>query len=65
MTATLVDPQEPLKRRKLAWFINAIMHDSLRKTVMKGTLESNRRRGRQKKSCMNNVKKRVDIPSQG
>ena len=49
----LIGPQGPLlapfKRRKLAWFGHATHHDSLSKTILHGTLEGRRRRGRQEK----------------
>ena len=44
-------PQEPLlptvNRRKLAWFGHVTRHDSLLETILQGTLEDGRRRGRQ------------------
>ena len=56
----LVDPQEPLlatvKRRKLAWFVHVTCHDSLSKTILQGTLEGGRSRGRQRKCWMVNIK---------
>ena len=52
--------QEPLiaivKRRKLSWFGHTVRHDSLCKTVMEGTVEGQRRRGRQRKMWMDNIK---------
>ena len=55
-----VGPQEPLlstvKRRKLAWFGHVNRHDSLCKTIMQGTVEGCRKRGRQKKNWSDNVK---------
>ena len=55
-----VGPQEPLlatiKRRKLSWFGHITRHDSLCKTIMQGTVEGGRRRGRQRKSWSDNVK---------
>ena len=35
------------KRRKLAWFGHISRHNSLAKTVVQGTLEEGRKRGRQ------------------
>ena len=47
-----VGQQEPLladvKRRKLAWFWRVAHRDSLSKTILQGTLEGRRRRGRQR-----------------
>ena len=37
-----------VKRRKLAWFGHISRHNSLAKTVLQGTLEGGRKRGRQK-----------------
>ena len=60
-----VGPKEPLlttvERLKLAWFGYVTRHDSLSKTILQGTLKGGRRRGRQRKSWMDNV--RVDIPA--
>ncbi|KAL8561519.1 hypothetical protein ACOMHN_057213 [Nucella lapillus] len=49
-TDTLAGEQEPLlvKRRKLAWFGHVNRHDSLAKTILQGTVEGGRRRGRQR-----------------
>ena len=56
-----VGPQKPLlatvKRRKLAWFGHVTRHDSLSKIILQGILESGRRRGRQRKCWMENIKK--------
>ena len=62
-------PQENLvgivKRRKLAWFGHITRHDSLAKTVMQGTLEGGRKRGRQAKCWADNLKEwtRLDSPT--
>ena len=45
-----------VKRRKLLWFGHVTRHDSLAKTIMQGTIHGGRRRGRQKKSWMENIK---------
>ena len=46
-------PQEHLlstvKRRKLLWFGHVTRHDGLSKTILQGTIEGQRKRGRQKK----------------
>ena len=56
----LVGPQEPLlatvKRRKLQWFGHTTRHDGLSKTILQGTVEGGRRRGRQRKSWSDNIK---------
>ena len=56
----LAGPQEPLlaivKRRKLAWFGHVTRHNTLSKTIMQGTLEGGRRRGRPRKSWTDDVK---------
>ena len=61
----LVGPQEPLlatvKRRKLAWFGHITRHESLSKTIMQGTVEGGRRRGRQRKSWSDNVKEWTEM----
>ena len=64
----LVGPQEPLlatvKGRKLAWFEHVTRHDSLSKTILQGTLEGGRRRGRQRKCWMDNFRKWTSLPMQ-
>lgn len=65
----LAGPQEPLlsviKRRKLSWFGHVTRHTSLPKTILQGTLEGGRKRGRQPKSWMDNIKDwtRMDSPT--
>ena len=62
-------PQEPLlatiKRRKLTWFGQVTRHNSLPKTILQGTLEGGRKRGRQAKSWLDNIKEwtRMDTPT--
>ena len=55
----LVGEQEPLlatvKRRKLTFFGHTIRHNSLNKTIVQGTLEEQRRRGRPRKSWLSNI----------
>ena len=55
----VVGSQEPLlatgTRRKLAWFGHVTRHDSLSRTVLQGTLEGGRRRGRQRKCPIYNI----------
>ena len=55
-----IGPQEPLlatvKRRKLTFFGHTTRHDSLCKTIMQGTIEGGRRRGRQRKNWTDNIK---------
>mgnify|MGYP006273469667 CR=1 FL=1 len=65
--ALLAGPQEPLlatvKKRKLAWFGHVTRHNTLPKTVLQGTLEGGRRRGRQTKSWMDNIKEWTHLDS--
>ena len=60
--------QEPLlstiKRRKLIWFGHTTRHDTLAKTILQGTLEGKRKRGRQKKSWLDNIKEWTNQPVQ-
>ena len=62
----LVGPQEPLlaavKRRKHARFGHVTRHDSLSKTILLDTLEGGRRRGRQRKRWMDNIKEWTYLP---
>ena len=62
------DPSYPfpnglrIKRRKLAWIRRVTHHDSLSKTILQGTLEGGRRRGRQRKCWMDNINERTSLP---
>ena len=61
----LMGPQEPLlatvRRRKLAWFGHLTRHNTLSKTILQGTVEGGRRRGRQRKSWVENIKEWTDL----
>ena len=69
LVRALAGPQEPLltiaKRRKLAWFGHVTRHCGIPKTVLQGTLEGGRKRGRQSKTWLDNVKEwtRMDSPN--
>ena len=60
-----VGPQEPLlatvRRRKLQWFAHVTRHNTLCKTILQGTVEGGRRRGRQRMSWSDNVKNWTDM----
>ena len=62
----LMGPQGPLtatvKRRELAWLGYVTRHDSLSKTILQGTLGGGRRRGRQRKCWMDNIKEWTSLP---
>ena len=62
---SILGPQETLlqmiKRRKLAWFGHVARHDSLTKTVLQGTVEGGRRRGRQRKSWTDNIREWTEL----
>ena len=64
---SLVGPQEPLpatdERRKLAWIGHVTRHDSLSKTILKGTLEGGRFLGQQRKCWMDNIKEWASTPT--
>ena len=66
---SLDGPQEPLlaviKRRKLTWFGHVTRHNTLPKTILQGTLEGGRKRGRQQKAWFDNIKEwtRMDSPT--
>ena len=49
-------------RRKLACFGHVTRHGSLSKVILLGTLEDGRRRGRQRKYWMDNVKEWTSVP---
>ena len=65
LMTTYVGPQEPLlatvKRRKLTWFGHVARHNSLCKTILQGTVEGGRKRGRQRKSWSDNIKEWTDL----
>ena len=50
-----------VKGRKLAWYGHVTRHNSLCKTIMQGTVEGGRRRGRQRKSWSDDVKSWTDL----
>ena len=50
------------KRKKLSYVGHVACHDNLSITILQGTLEGGRRRGRQKKSMLDEQHQRVDIP---
>ena len=62
-------PQEPLlttvKKRKLKWYGHITRHNTLSKTILQGTIEGGRRRGRQRKCWLDNIKEwtRLDSPT--
>lgn len=55
----LIGVQEPLlatvKRRKLTYFGHSMRHQSLNKTIIQGTIEGGRKRGRPKKNWLGNI----------
>ena len=57
----LVGPREhpvtTVKILKLAWFGNVPRHDKQSRVILQGTLEGGLRRGRQRKCCVDNIKK--------
>ena len=44
------------KRRKMNWFGHIYRHNSLAKTILQGTVEGGRKRGRPTKSWLDNIK---------
>ena len=60
-----VSTQEPLlataKRRKMQWYGHVTRHNTMAKTILQGTLEGGRRRGRPRKSWSDNVKEWTDM----
>ena len=58
--------QEPLlaivKRRKLAWYGHVSRHSTLTKAILQGTVEGKRRRGRQCKAWIDNLKEWTNQP---
>lgn len=57
---TQAGQQEPLlsivKRRKLTWYGHTSRHNILSKTILQGSVEGKRRRGRQRKAWNDNIK---------
>ena len=60
----LAGKQEPLlatvKRRKMIWFGHVNRHNTLSKTILQGTVEGRRKRGRQKKNWSSNIREWMD-----
>ena len=63
VTATIkqkVGKQEELittvKRRKMAWFGHVTRHQNMSKTILQGTVPGARKRGRQRKQWMDNIR---------
>eukprot|EP00914_Ancora_sagittata_P016494 GHVO01032804.1.p1 GENE.GHVO01032804.1~~GHVO01032804.1.p1 ORF type:complete len:141 (-),score=18.55 GHVO01032804.1:365-787(-) len=60
----LAGKQEPLlatvKRRKMIWFGHVNRHNTLSKTILQGTVEGKRKRGRQKKNWSSNIREWMD-----
>lgn len=60
LVTTHAGEQEPqlstVKRQKLTWYGHVTRHTSLSKTILQGTVEGNRGRGRQRKAWMDNIK---------
>ena len=50
------DPLTTVKRRKLKWFGHVIRSSGLAKTILQGTVQGRRRRGRQRKRWEDNIK---------
>ena len=46
----------------LAWFGHVVRHDSLSKAILQDTFEGGRRRGRQRKCWMDNIKEWTSLP---
>jgi hypothetical protein len=46
-----------VKRRKLAWYGHVTRHDSLSKTILQETVNGSRKRGGQRKTWIDNIKK--------
>ena len=59
-----VGPQEPLLAtvKLLAWFWYVPRHDSLSIIILQGTLDAVRRRSRQRKCWMDNIKEWTPLP---
>ena len=64
MSRTTGKPVRDSEKRKLAWFSHISRHNSLAKTVLQGTLEGGRNRGRQVKCWADKLEEwtRLDSP---
>ena len=51
------EPLTLIKKRKRRWFGHISRSSGLAKTILKGTVEGKRRKGRQKKKWVDNIKK--------
>ena len=50
------DPLTSVKRRKLKWYVHVTRSSGLVKTILQGTVQGGRRRGRQRKRWEDNIK---------
>ena len=50
-----------IKRRKMKWFGHVTRHNSLSKTILQGTVEGRRKRGRQRKLWSDNIKQWTEM----
>ena len=57
---SLIGTYEPIlqsiRRRKLKWYDHTIIHENLSKTILKGMVEGNRKRGRPKRKWIDDIK---------
>ena len=51
-----------VKERKLKWYGHVTRADNLAKTIMQGTVQGGRRRGRQKRRWEDNIKEWTGVP---
>ena len=51
-----VDLQTSVKRRKLKWYGRITRSSGLAKTILQGTIQGGRRRGRERERCEDNIK---------
>ena len=62
---SITGPQETImatiKRRKLTWFGHVVRHNNLPKTILQGTVQGGRRRGRQRKCWFDNIKEWTNL----
>ena len=47
--------------RKLQWYGHITCHDSLAKTILQGTVEGGRKRGKPRKSWLSNIKESTQM----
>ena len=65
MMINLIGTYEPIlqsiRRRKLKWYGHTIIHENLNKTILQVMVEGNRKYGRPKIKCIDDIKEWINM----